>query len=292
MVKTIEDKVKYIKIENHNVSLAYIDEYENPDAPVILAIHGLGNSFVVWMENFKTLKKKYRCIAIDLPGNGLSEKDHKTQYNIPYFSAVIDAFIKTLHLGHVHLMGHSMGGQISLYMGIHYPETIKSLILVGPAGFERFTQWEKNIMTQSNNMMDFMVSHYDKLSQALNMSFYSTNEFANSVKSTLIDMLKLQNPMQYKSMIDQCVSSMLNDTVIDDLNKIEHKTLIIFGANDAMIPNKLFHPISTEQFAKNAIKTLKNGELHIVNRAGHFVQIEASDKVSYYIDQFLCNSAC
>lgn len=290
MISLLEEKVRYIKLHHADISIAYIDEYTNEDAPVILAIHGLGNSFVVWMNNFHQLKNHYRCIALDLPGNGLSEK--KTlPYGIPYFSSIIKEFIEELGLKSVHLMGHSMGGQIALYTALHVPNYVDSLLLIAPAGFEEFSPIEKQIMTGSNQFLDYMMSGYDKLSQALHLSFYTNTTENKRVKDTLLHLLKLQDSLQYKKMLDACVSSMLNDSVLNDYNKIHHPTLIVFGTQDAMIPNKLFHPMSTEIFAKKAAGKIPHATLKLIKNAGHFVHFEQSNAVNTTIKDYLSNGA-
>lgn len=290
MFQLVEEKVKYLKLQDANISLAYIDEYSDKNAPVILAIHGLGNSFVVWMNNFKELKKYYRCIALDLPGNGLSEKKD-LPYGIPYFSSIINEFLYELGIHTCHLMGHSMGGQIAMYTALHYPEKVNSMILVAPAGFEEFTSIEKQIMSGSNQILDYMMSGYDKLSQALQLSFYSHSAETNRVKDTLLNLLKLQDSVQYKKMLDCCVSSMLHDSVLADLNKITQPTLLLFGTQDAMIPNKIFHPISTESFARKAVEKIPQATLKLIKNAGHFVQFEQSDEVNSLIKDYLRTGA-
>jgi pimeloyl-ACP methyl ester carboxylesterase len=49
----------------------YIDE--GTGTTTLLMIHGLANYALGWKRNISELRKYYRCIAIDLPGNGLSE---------------------------------------------------------------------------------------------------------------------------------------------------------------------------------------------------------------------------
>ena len=46
----------------------------NDNSPVIICLHGLGDSSLSFIEVAEELKKEYKIISIDLPGHGKSEK--------------------------------------------------------------------------------------------------------------------------------------------------------------------------------------------------------------------------
>lgn len=68
-----------------------------------------------------------------------------------FYAGILNEFVKGMKLENVYLAGHSMGGQISMTTTLLYPDIVKGLILVDPAGFEPFhkgqRQWFKNVMT-------------------------------------------------------------------------------------------------------------------------------------------------
>ena len=71
--------------------------------------------------------------AIDLPGHGGSSKD-VSDGSIDFFVSVINDFMEKVDLEKAHLIGHSMGGAISLAFAIKYPNKVSSLSLIGSAG--------------------------------------------------------------------------------------------------------------------------------------------------------------
>ncbi len=115
-----------------NCRVAYIDEGTGPCT--LLMVHGLANYALAWQKNVDYLKQYYRCIAIDLPGNGLSDQeDHPFTMN--FFADTVFHFIQSLGLENVCLTGHSMGGQVSLMALLKYPNCASKLALVAPASF-------------------------------------------------------------------------------------------------------------------------------------------------------------
>ena len=92
-----------------DIEIAYVDEGPKNSA-IVLFIHGLGGNIMHWYPTIDALSSNYRCIAIDLPGYGLSTiLDFNENDYIEFFAQVIDAFVKKVDGKNVTLVGHSMG---------------------------------------------------------------------------------------------------------------------------------------------------------------------------------------
>ena len=131
-----------------NINLAYVDEGKGEQT--IIFIHGLGSYLPAWEKNVDVLKSKYRCIAIDLPGYGKSSKAIHTG-TMDFYADVIKSLMDKLKIKSAVIAGHSMGGQIAMVMSLKYPDYVSKLVLVSPAGFETFTEgqkeWFRSVMT-------------------------------------------------------------------------------------------------------------------------------------------------
>jgi pimeloyl-ACP methyl ester carboxylesterase len=105
-----------------------------PEAPPLVLIHGLGMSADYWTAyTFPALAGAYRLIAPDLPGFGRSAG--LPRFTLGAYRTVVRGLIEQVAPGRpVHLLGHSMGGQISIAVAAHAPARIRSLTLVGAAG--------------------------------------------------------------------------------------------------------------------------------------------------------------
>lgn len=284
MYTTNTDSILFHQLQNTNIQIAYRDVGQGKNC--LLFIHGLGNSLIGWEKNLNGLSSKYRCISIDLPGNGFSSKD-KYPYSIEFFARSVAAFITELGIEKVVLVGHSMGGQIALWMTHFFPELVEKIILIAPAGLEKFTALEKTMMSTGMSFIDWSMSDKSKLKKALLASFYHLDTDSKTMIEQMVQSVELHTGIHYSKMIDLCIQSMLEDMPHHFLKDIQQQVLIIFGEMDAMIPNKFIHPYSTATLAQQAVQYFKAAELAMLPLAGHFVHWEKSKEVNKLIDEFL-----
>ncbi len=278
-------KTHFIELPG-NCKVAYIDE--GSGERTLLFIHGLANYIPVWKKNIDELKKYYRCIAIDLPGNGLSDQ-HVHPFGMKFFAECIFNFINALKLKDLHIVGHSMGGQIAMTTVLNHPGCAESLVLCAPAGFEQFSVMEKTMYYSSIHLLDFISTDEHSLRTAIQNSFYRNHAQGEGIVKELVSIMKTYKLNYYRKMVEACIKGMMEEPVYSNLNKIQLPALVIFGRNDALIPNKLIHHTTTEKIAKDAVKKMPNAHLEMIPDCGHFVQWEKANEVNRNIILFLEN---
>src|SRR5215468_10150105 len=107
----------------------YIDE---GTGPILLFIHpGIGWSFI-YRDIIKELRSRFRCIAPDLPGFGLSPAAPGYEHTLTAGSWLIERFIQALVLTDVTLFAHDLTGSIGLGVVGRRPEWFRALI-IGPS---------------------------------------------------------------------------------------------------------------------------------------------------------------
>jgi pimeloyl-ACP methyl ester carboxylesterase len=97
--------------------------------PVIL-LHGWLGSWGLWQETMSYLGQYYRTYAMDFWGFGESGKKRET-YAVQDFVSLVNQFMEQLGIIRSPLVGHSMGGTVSLSVAIRYPERISKVAVVG-----------------------------------------------------------------------------------------------------------------------------------------------------------------
>lgn len=264
--------------------VAYIDEGKGEKT--LLFIHGLANYALVWKKNIDHLKQHYRCIAIDLPGNGLSDRNPHP-FGMKFFAETIYQFIDALKLKNIVLVGHSMGGQVAMTAVIDQPQCADALVLCAPAGFEEFSSMDKTLSYNAMHLLDFISSDEHTLRQTVEHSFYRYNAQGETVIKDLVALIKSYSGNYYRKMVDACIKGMMEEPVYSQVNRIQQNTLLIFGSKDGLIPNKLLHHTTTTKLAENAVKKLPNATLKMIPDCGHFVQWEKADDVNSYIHSFV-----
>ena len=276
-------QVHKINIDS-NTEIAYVDEGKGEQ--VIILIHGLGSYLPAWKNNIEGLKSSYRVIAVDLPGYGKSSKQPHSG-TMSYYAEVIKQFAEALNLKEITLGGHSMGGQIAMVAALNYPELVKNLILVAPAGFEKFNegqkQWFRNVMTFEG----VKNTSAEDIQTNLAVNFYNMPKDAEFMITDRIIMRDAADFDKYCYAVVQSVNGMVNEPVLDLLTQIKQPTLIIFGENDNLIPNRFLNPGKTSKVAQVGKDKIPNSKLFMVPKAGHFVQFEKPAEVNNAIATFL-----
>jgi pimeloyl-ACP methyl ester carboxylesterase len=108
----------------------YVEEGKGP--PLVM-IHGLmGSSRNLTYALSGQLRERFRVITVDRPGSGYSTRHSGTAADLPAQARQMAAFIKTLDLDKPLVLGHSLGGAISLALALDHPHAVSGLILVAP----------------------------------------------------------------------------------------------------------------------------------------------------------------
>lgn len=100
----------------------------------VVFIHGYSESLLSFRGPFDRLADRYRVVALDVPGFGLSDKP-AGPYDLATQTARLVAFLDSNTTGPVVLVGHSMGGELAASVTLQRPARVVALALISPAGF-------------------------------------------------------------------------------------------------------------------------------------------------------------
>jgi len=276
---------KSMKIDD--LTINYVQEGKGETT--LLFLHGLSSNADAWSKNIQELKEKYTCIAIDLPGFGKSSIEAK-EYTPTFFANITHKVIHQLELKNVILIGHSMGGQASIKYALLHPEKVQKLILVAPAGIEQFATTESNILKATYTPQLVMNTTNEQIEKNYALNFYQLPEDSKKMIEDRKAIVKASDFKEHAEAIVKSISGMLDDPVSAELEKLNIPTLVIFGENDLLIPNRYFHPkLTTLGIASEAIKYIPKSKKLLIPESGHFVQFEKPKEVNNAIIEFIEN---
>ncbi len=268
----------------HNPEISYIDV--GSGEKTVFLVHGLASNAGFWRYNIPELAKKYRVIAIDLPGYGKSQKDYYA-YNMSFFASQVKRLADALGIKKLIYVGHSMGGQIGITFALKYPEYLEKLVLADPAGFEEFEQgegdWLKSVMT----VKGVKSTLEDGSRKNLASNFYSWNDKWEWMVEERVRMSKAKDFEGFCYATVRSVYGMLDEPTWDKVEQVKTPTMIIYGRNDGLIPNPYLNPGFTADVFKEGSKNMANCTLHEIDECGHMIMIEHASEFNATVLDFI-----
>lgn len=259
-------KTKFTIIDN--LRIRYQDN-ATVSAKVLVFIHGLGGSLESWENNIAYLSQKYRTIAFDLPGFGLSDKPHR-QYTLAFYSSFVLRAVRHLNVRlPINILGASLGGQIAAHIAATNPHLVDNLILISPAGFT-----PKSFST-SPGLRKF-VGIIDAVSRTELRNALSATTTAQ-VRST--DVFMAQERISMSGGINAFTSALKYSTIAKRINikEIKSRTLVIWGKEDRVIPVRFIIPFIG----------MKNCRVYILENCGHRPHAEKPGLINETIKRFI-----
>ncbi|MEV6940767.1 alpha/beta fold hydrolase [Streptomyces sp. NPDC051172] len=115
---------RFVELDGHVVH--YVDE---GSGPTLLMLHGNPTWSFLYRDVIGSLRDRFRCIALDYPGFGLSVAAPGYRYLPQEHASVVVSFLDRLGLSEVTLVAHDWGGPIGLYAAEQRPEMFERLVL-------------------------------------------------------------------------------------------------------------------------------------------------------------------
>ena len=100
--------------------------------PPLLLLHGYAGSARCWVRNLAPLAYTHTVYALDLPGFGASRMPGR--YTLARAVDLLVAWMESNAIECADLVGHSMGGQITMLLAGAYPGRVRRMVLIAPAG--------------------------------------------------------------------------------------------------------------------------------------------------------------
>jgi len=269
---------KYIQLDAGKMH--YVDEGKGD---VILFIHGTPTWSFLYREYITELSNKYRCIAIDHIGFGLSEKPDSFDGKPQSHSKNLTEFIEKLNLEGITIVVHDFGGPIGLSSAIQNHNRIKQAVMFNTWLWETKNNPEAQKVAKiiNNGIGKFLYLRMNfSPKYLLKKGFYEKKNLSKKVhkhyikpfpnKSTRLSLLNLG-----KSLVNSSDWYQEQWLAID---KLEQKPwLILWGTRDEFI---------TTKYLERWKKRLPNAIVKEYD-CGHFVQEERTIETIQEIERFM-----
>lgn len=255
------------------------------NAQLAILIHGWSSSSFAMSPLIPLLSRRFRCIAVDLPGYGESPP-LRERATIGRYAQIIGRLITGLSEHPAVLVGHSMGGMISATLALQIPQLVDRMVLLCPTISGRLSFWINTFVSPIT-----MLERFPLFSQLLALlepsmlyvtdSLMKPASFAERSAISEADYLRLRadarRPGQGRVRAE-CFVAMRNQDLSGRLRELETPALVIWGAEDNTVPLRDAGVIADEW---------RSADLRIVPKAGHWPHFETPDVTLRYIASYL-----
>ena len=274
-------KDQYIQVGNIRTRYWALGEGKS----TVILIHGFVGYIEFWEDNITALAQVRKVFALDLPGCGRSDKP-QARFSAPYFADFIKDFMITQDVDKATLIGLSMGGSIVLQFALKYPHQVEKMVLVDGGGLGKEVSIASRLGTLP--ILGELLSRPSRQgsAQVFKQIFYNQDLITDQMIEEGFEMASLPGAQRcgLSTLRTSCnfwgVKGNALRPIRDHLEEIEVPTLVIWGAQDRILP--VAH-------ANLAAKRLPNARLHIFDPCGHMPNIERAQEFNALVIDFLSN---
>ena len=270
---SFQRKAAKLKIQSVTVGDHTITYSEGGTGDTIVMVHGFGGNKDNWLRFAKFITPKYHVILPDLPGFGESTRLQNAHYNIMAQVDRLNAFCKELRIPKFHIVGNSMGGNISGNYAAKYPEMIKTLALFDSSGVKSPIKSERDQMNGKgfNPLLTHSPADYDRLIKFL---FVKPPGIPSMAKKILAEQAAIDRSFNAKIYQDMLLD---NFELEGKLSKISQSTLILWGDTDRVI----------DVSSVSVFQEIKNHKKIIMKDCGHVPMLERPEETASIYLHFL-----
>jgi pimeloyl-ACP methyl ester carboxylesterase len=276
-------EVNHLSLHGHDV--AYRLEGEGQ---TLLLIHGIAGDSRTWHEPMKRLARRYRVLAPDLPGHGVSAKP-RGDYSLGAHACFLRDLLGALGIDRATLVGHSLGGGIALQLTYQFPELCERMVLVSSGGLGRDVSPLLRALSLPGSeavlsiaFPRFVLRSGEAVGRWLEGQGIRAPRLAESWKAytSLADAESRRAFVrELRAVVDHAGQVVSAE---DRLHLARHPTLIVWGERDPIIP---------ASHARAAHEAIPGSRLEVFPGARHFPHAECPERFVEVLGSFLETTA-
>jgi pimeloyl-ACP methyl ester carboxylesterase len=231
--------------------------------PVVLLLHGWGDSHATFAKLVRSLKDKHTVISVDLPGFGGTHSP-KEVWELNNYCEFVAKFLAKIDATKLHaVIGHSNGGSIAIRGLAQGNFKSDKLVLLSSAGVRDVFRGRKKALRIA--------------AKAAKAATYPLpKSLQNKLKRRAYE--SIGSDMFVAEHLQETFKKVVTDDVRRDAKKLRLPTLIVYGSEDTATP------VSYGEMFREAIP---GSMLQVVDGAGHFVHHDNPEAVNEFIKEFL-----
>ena len=263
---------------------------EGGEGPPVVLIHGYGDTADGWRKVVPGLLGEHRVIAIDVPPFGRSG-DPRAPVLIDFYRDYFPRLFEQLGLERATVIGHSLGGAISLHLTLERPELVERLGLVAPAGLGKGPPWWwhliagyeyawKTALSVPTPFTPLLIRQ--GLTRFLDWRLFHDSRQMRETIDHLVSLHGSRKSLDRLLAAGRCCIESYTGTLLEDSAAIRAPLFMVWGEHDGLVPSKHAY-----EFAR----VHPSAHVHVFEDCGHYPHIELPSRFNRRLHEWLAAPA-
>jgi pimeloyl-ACP methyl ester carboxylesterase len=248
----------------------------------VLLLHGWLGSWLLWRPTIEALGKEFRMYALDFWGFGDSG-DQSANFSVENFTTLVDQFMDRLGIVKAPLVGHSMGGTVSLSAAIRRPERIVKAIVIGSPidGSSLSPLLKIAAQPQWLELSEKQPTLFNVFMSGLKVSLRGYSYLLSRDGKTLSRMFQSDLSKLTFGPFFQSIGTLRRTDLRPQMHEVKVPVLGIYGKRDLIV-----HPNQNQVLKEFA----PHSKISLWDEAGHFPMLDHPERFHNTVRDFLLNS--
>ena len=251
--------------------------------PVVL-LHGLSGHAESWARNVVPLAERFRVLAVDMIGHGLTEKPERP-YLLPTYVEHLQAVLHAAGADEAHLVGQSLGGWVAAWLALEQPAAVRTLTLVTTAGLKvnLATEGMQQLQAQVRSVTQKALGAPSRESVRARLEWLMHRP--ETVTDELVELryrifLREDSRRTMGQMVDEVTSdaNLAYALTEDRLRSLETPTLVLWSRHN---------PTTSWMEGEAAAAVIPKGRFELLEDCGHWPQFEDPERFNAIALAFL-----
>lgn len=253
----------------HDCKLFYhYDQAEDGTKPVVLLLHGWGCDGSIFASFVNEFRKNASVLSVDFPGHGKSGEPAEP-WGVPEYAEQVVELLNQLEISHVHIVAHSFGGRVAIWISSHYPALVEKMVITGGAGIRKPESQNKSKRQLQYKRLKAFVSALGKIPFLASIADALQEKLVQKYGSPDYKRLNVNMRKTFVKVIQQDLSALLTD--------IQASTLLVWGGNDTETPLWMGQQME---------KSIPDAGLVVFDGRSHFAFLEERTRFQVIVNTF------
>jgi pimeloyl-ACP methyl ester carboxylesterase len=278
-------KVRHVSIHGHRVAYR-----QAGSGPVVVLIHGIAESSATFAAVMPDLAEHSCVVAVDLMGHGASAKP-RGDYSLGAYASGVRDLLTALDHRSATIVGHSLGGGVAMQFAYQFPERCERLVLISSGGLgKEVSPWLRALAGPGvEYLLPLVLTRHihgplDRVGRWFGRFGLRPDPILAEIWATYRGLTEAEAQRAFLHTVRSVIDVAGQRVSAQDRLYLagEIPTMIVWGDRDTVIP--VSHGI-------DAHGLIPGSRLEIFEGVGHFLPVEAPERLAAVIGDFLATTS-